>query len=103
MPPAAYVARWPYLTSKTGEALSQLAFFFFFIRYFLYLHFKCYFFSWFSLQKPPPPIPFPLFLSPPHSLCSPTHPLWLPGPGIPIYCGIEPSQDQGPLLLLITD
>jgi hypothetical protein len=27
----------------------------------------------------------------------------LPGPGIPLYWGIEPSQDQGSLLLLMTD
>ena len=28
---------------------------------------------------------------------SPTYPLLLSGPGIPLYWGIEPSQDQGPL------
>jgi hypothetical protein len=53
-------------------------------------------------------IPFPDFpsenpLSPSPSSCSPTHPLLLPGPGIPLYWGIEPSQDQGPLFPLITD
>jgi hypothetical protein len=31
-----------------------------FIRYFLYLHFKCYPISWFPLQKPPIPFPIPL-------------------------------------------
>jgi hypothetical protein len=41
----------------------------------------------------------PLFPSP--SPCSPTHPLQLPGPGIPLYWGIEPSHDQGPLLPLM--
>jgi hypothetical protein len=41
-------------------------------------------------------------LSPPLSACSPTHPLLLPGPDIPLYWGIEPSQDQGPLLPLMT-
>jgi hypothetical protein len=41
-------------------------------------------------------------LSHPPSLCSPTHPLPLPGPGIPLYWGINPSQDQGPLLSLIS-
>jgi hypothetical protein len=45
----------------------------------------------------PLPIPFP---PPP---CSPTHPLLLPGPGIPLHWGIEPSQDQGPLLPLTTN
>ena len=49
-------------------------FYSFFIRYFLYLHFKCYPES--SLY---PPLPPP---------CSPTHPLPLLGPGIPLYWGI---------------
>jgi hypothetical protein len=52
-------------------------------------------------------IPFLGFLSesypPPTSLCSPTHPLSLPGPGIPLYWCIEPSHDQGPHLPLMTD
>jgi hypothetical protein len=43
-----------------------------FIRYFLYLHFKCYPES--SLYPPP--------------TLSPTHPLPLLGPGIPLYWGI---------------
>jgi hypothetical protein len=51
-------------------------------------------------------IPFPNFPSenplPPPS-CSPIHPLLLPGPGIPPHWGLEPSQDQGPLLSLMTD
>jgi hypothetical protein len=33
----------------------------------------------------------------PSAPCSPTHPLLLPGPGIPLYWGTEPSQDQGTL------
>jgi hypothetical protein len=42
-------------------------------------------------------------IPPPHSppLPNPTTPI--PGPGIPLYWGIEPSQDQGPLLPLMTD
>jgi hypothetical protein len=46
---------------------------FFFIRYFLHLHFKCYLES--SLYPIPP-------------TCSPTHPLALLGPGIPLYWSI---------------
>jgi hypothetical protein len=42
-------------------------------------------------------------LSPPDSYCSVTHPLPLPGPGIPLHWSIEPSQDQGPLLPLMTN
>ena len=37
-----------------------------------------------------------------HSPCSPTHPLLLPGPGIPLHWGIEPSEDQGSPLPLMT-
>ena len=47
-----------------------------------------------SLPKTPYPIPHP---------CSPTHPLPLPCPDIPLQWGMEPSQDQGPLLPLMTD
>ena len=71
-----------------------LVFFFFFFRCFLYLHFKCYPLSWFPLQKSH-------ILSP--SPCPPTHPLLLPGPGIPLYWAIESTQDQGPLLPLMTN
>ena len=67
---------------------------FFFIRYFLYLHFKCYHLSWFPSENP---------LSPPPSPCSPTNPLPLPGPGIPLCWGIEPSQEQRHLLPLMTN
>jgi hypothetical protein len=42
-------------------------------------------------------------LSPPPCPCSPTHPLLLPGAGIRLYWDIEPSQDQGPLLPLMTN
>ena len=65
---------------------------FIYIRHFLYLHFKSYSLSWFLLQKPALPSP-----------CLLTHSLLLPGPGIPLYWGIEPSQDQGPLLSLMTN
>lgn len=41
-----------------------------------------------SLAHPPPTIP--------------THSLLIPGPGILQYRGIEPSQEQGALLLLMT-
>jgi hypothetical protein len=33
--------------------------------------------------------------------CFQTHPLLLPGPGGPLYWGIESPQDQGPLLPLM--
>ena len=53
---------------------------FFFIGYFLYLHFKYYPLSWFSPLENPYPTPLPLLL------CSdplPTHPLPHPRPSIP--------------------
>jgi hypothetical protein len=71
----------------------------FFIRYFIYLHFKIIPFPGFPLQKPPIPSSLLLLLCG----CSPTHPLLSPCPGIPLYWGIEPSQDQGPLLPLMLD
>jgi hypothetical protein len=46
----------------------------------------------------PPKIPYLL----PQPLL-PNPPTPIPGPGIPLYWGIEPSQDQGPLLQLMTD
>jgi hypothetical protein len=53
-------------------------------------------------------VPFPSFpseksLFPPTFPCSSTHPLHFPGSGIPLYRGIEPSQDLGPLLPLMTN
>jgi hypothetical protein len=71
----------------------MLSFFLFFIRYFLSLYFKYYSLSWVPPQKPS--IPSPL-------TGSPTHPLLLPCPGIPLHWGIKPSQDQGPLLSLMS-
>ena len=32
-----------------------------------------------------------------------THPFLLPGPGIPLYWGLESSQDKGPLFPLMAD
>ena len=66
----------------------------FFIRYFPYLHFKCYPLST-SLSKNPLPLPLP------HSSCSGTHLLPLPDPDILLHWGIKPSQ--GSLLSLMTD
>jgi hypothetical protein len=62
--------RLPFMQSKDKFSVHSL-FFKFFIRYFPHLHFQCY-------PKSPP---YP----PPHS---PTHPLLLFGPGIPLYWGI---------------
>jgi hypothetical protein len=60
----------------------------------LYLHFKCYPLSPFPLQKSPIPSLLPLLLRMlPHL---PTH------LGFPLHWGIESSQDQGPLLPLMS-
>ena len=83
---------WFFISKKT-----TFGFLFYFIIFILYSLFTFQMLSPFlvSPQKNP--------LSSPLSPCSPIHPLPLPGPGISLYWGIEPSQDQGPLLPLMTD
>ena len=46
---------------------------FFFIGYFLYLHFKCYPLSWFPLQKSAIPFPLPLLSNTPTPTSWPWH------------------------------
>jgi hypothetical protein len=66
----------------------------------IYLHFKCYPLSLFPSGNP---------LSHPPLLCfyegtfPPIHPLPPPCPGTTLHCCIKPSQDQGPLLPLMSD
>jgi hypothetical protein len=86
-------AKQPFPRSPCSLSIFALVSLFFLISYFLYLHFKFY---------PLSPLKAPIPLQPP-SPCSPTHPLPLPGPGIPLHWSIEPSQDQGHLLPLMTD
>ena len=57
------------------------------------------FFIYISHIIPFPGSPSENSLSYPPFPCSTTHLLLLPGPGIPLYWGIEPSQDQGSLEL----
>jgi hypothetical protein len=64
-----------------------------FIRYFIYI----------TNVMPFPNFPSENPVSLSFSPCLPTHPLLLPGPGNPLYWSIEPSQDQGPLLPLMTN
>jgi hypothetical protein len=61
--------------------------FLFLIRHFLHLHFQCY-------PKSPPYPPRPQ---------SPTHPLPLLGPGVPLYWGIRSLPDQGPLFPMMAN
>jgi hypothetical protein len=70
----------------------------FFIGYFIYLHFKCYPFSLFSLWKSPISSLLPLLLWG----CSPTH--LLPPASLPwhfLHWGIKASPDQVPFLPLM--
>jgi hypothetical protein len=98
------VASWCSLQSKTRDYKvaslpHSFIFFFFFLGYFMNLHFKCYPLSWTLsfLQDSLILSLSPCFYedAPP-----PTH---SHHPGVPLYWGIEPSQDQGPLLLLMPD
>ena len=52
----------------------------------------------FLLSPSKTPIPSPLPQPPLPNLPTP-----IPAPGISLYWGIEPSQDQGPLLPLMTN
>ena len=56
-------------------------------------------FPGFHLWKPPIPSSLPVLLY----WCSHTHLLLPPHPDIPLHWGMEPSQDQGPLLSLMPD
>jgi hypothetical protein len=79
----------------------NLGFFYCCCFYFLFL--LDIFFIYISNVIPFPSFPSKIPLCPAPSPCSPTNPLPLPGPGISLYWGIEPSQDQRPLLPLMTD
>jgi hypothetical protein len=68
--------------------------FLFFLLDIFYWHLKCYPLSLFPLWKPL------ISSSPPYS---PTQPLPIPRPGIPLHWVIKPLQDQGPLLPLMSD
>ena len=84
-----------------GSVLNYFFLSFFLICYFLYLHIKNVI-PFPSLPTPKLPIPSPcscFYKGVPPT----THILPPPHPGIPLYWGIEPSQDQGPLLPLMPD
>jgi hypothetical protein len=74
----------------------------FFIGYFIYIYFLLdILFIYISNIIPFPSFPSKNPLSPPLSPCSPTHPL--PFLVLAFPWVLEPSQDQGPLLPLMTD
>jgi hypothetical protein len=86
--------------------LRFISFFPIFIGYFLYLHFKML--SPFLVPPRPPPRPRNSPSHPPSPASMrvfpypPTHSLFPPLlPGISLHWGIEPSQDQGPVLTLM--
>ena len=71
---------------------------YFFIEYFLYLHFKCFLLSRSPLQKPPIPyLPSPASMR--MLIHLPTHPLLSSLPGL--HWSIEHPQAQRPLLPLM--
>jgi hypothetical protein len=76
--------------------LAILGFFIFFIWRWVFLNCILYLFKFQMLSA------FPVSpLETPSHLLSPIHPLTPSCPGIPLHWGIEPSQDQGPLLPLM--
>ena len=87
---------WPF-------SYTTFLFFYFFISGFV-LFFCFLIFSLFTFQMLAPFLVSPQkitnLLYP--SSCSPAHTVLLPGPGITLYWGIEPSQDQGSLFPLMT-
>ena len=85
--------KWNTFYSQRTQSLNLS----FFIFYQIFSLFTFQMLSSFLVSPLKIPYPFPSFP------CSPTHLLLLPGPGIPLYWGIEPSQDLGPLLPLMTD
>ena len=79
-----------------------------FISDFIYLYIVIYvwldvFFTYISNVIPFPRFPSENALFHCPSPCSPTYTLMLPCPGIPLYWGIESSQDQGTLLPLMSN
>jgi hypothetical protein len=70
------------------------------IGYFLSLHFKCYPLSQFPPGNPLYHTPSPCFYK---GVPLPTHTLLPCYSGIPLHWGTEPSQDQGPLLPLMSN
>ena len=65
----------------------------------LFIYISCNPLSWFSLLEAPIPSSLPVLLY----RCSHTHRLLPPHLDIPLHWGMEPSQDQGPLLSLMPD
>jgi hypothetical protein len=94
------------LLSHLSDSLKSVGFFCFFFFVFVFdfiLFFKDIFFIYISNIIPFPDFPSKNPLSHTPSPCRPTHPLRLPGLGIPLHWGIKPSQDQGPLLPLLSN
>jgi hypothetical protein len=85
-------------------AIAKYEYIFFKYPYIIFYFFLLdIFFTYISNVISFPSYPSENSLYPSLSSCSPTHPLPLPGPGISLYWGIEPSQDLGPLLPLMTE
>ena len=55
-----WLEKWQKVNAEVKLCGLFFWFYLFFIRYFLYLHFKCYPLSWFPLWKPLVPFPLPL-------------------------------------------
>jgi hypothetical protein len=98
------------MTSSILTLTIALAYFLFFLIFICFLFLLDNIFIYISnvVSFPDPPSPTKKknktkTLSLPCSSCSPTHSLLLPGPDILLHWGIESSQDQGPLLSMMTN
>ena len=76
---------------------------FIYLSIYLFIYVLDIFFIYISNVIQFPDFPFENSLSHSNFPCSPTYPLLLPCLGIPLHWGIEPSQDQGPLLPLMSN
>jgi hypothetical protein len=81
-----YAGSW-WILCLGERAVVHSVFFSFFIRYFLYLHFKCYSRSWFALRKLPSHSPLPLLTN----SATPTFLSWC-------FPTLETAQQGHPLL-----
>jgi hypothetical protein len=98
LPPV--IISFPLKSGIEASSFGPFCLLYFKLFFFFYFFFGCQinflidlFFIYISNVIPFPGLPSKIPIHP-HSRCSPTHPLLLPCPGIPLHWGIKSSQDQ---------